>query len=475
MKKHILILMLFVFITSILQARVIVENDTVISSDSLKNIVYVFDINKEIAPAMWRQTQKGFEYAKSENASYIIINLNTYGGMVNMADSIRTKIIDSKIPVYVFIENNAASAGALISIAADRIYMRKGARIGAASVVDQTGKIMPEKYQSYMRSTMRATAESHGKDTIVVGNDTIIKWHRDPNIAEAMVDPRIYIENVTDTGKIVTFTAEEAIKNGFCEGIVNNVEEVIKQANIENYEIKKYHPTLLDKIIGFLSSPILQGLLIMAIVGGIYFELQTPGIGFALGLAVFAAILYFAPLYMEGLAENWELGLFILGVILIALEIFVIPGFGIAGVLGIIFSITGLVLSMVDNIVFEFEFNTIQAVYIILKSFVFVSVSIFVSLIASIWLSKKVLTSEAFSTLVLNATQKKEKGFISIDNRIKDLVGKTGVAATMLRPSGKIEIESEIYDAKAEIGYIDKGEKIKVMRSENTQLYVVKE
>nr|MDA3781515.1 S49 family peptidase [Bacteroidales bacterium] len=313
MKKNIIFIAFLVFFSGVFQVRATVENDSIVSSDSLKNIVYVFDINKEIAPAMWRQTQKSFNNAKDANADYIIIKLNTYGGMVNMADSIRTKIINSKIPVYVFIENNAASAGALISIAADRIYMRKGARIGAASVVDQTGKIMPEKYQSYMRSTMRATAESHGKDTIVMGKDTIFRWHRNPNIAEAMVDPRIYIENVSDTGKIVTFTAKEAIENGFCEGIAEDVKEVLKQANINNYAIKKYNPTTLDKIIGLLTGTALQGILIMIIVGGIYFELQSPGIGFPLGAAVLAALLYFAPLYLEGFAENWELALFILG------------------------------------------------------------------------------------------------------------------------------------------------------------------
>nr|MDA3779028.1 nodulation protein NfeD [Bacteroidales bacterium] len=160
--------------------------------------------------------------------------------------------------------------------------------------------------------------------------------------------------------------------------------------------------------------------------------------------------------------------------VLIAMEVFVIPGFGIAGVLGIIFSITGLVLSMVDNIVFEFEFHSIQATYLILKSFVIVSVSMFLSLILSIWLSKKILTSTAFSSLVLQSTQKKEDGYTSVDNSIRKLVGEEGVAATMLRPGGKIEIDNDIYDAKAEIGYIDKGEKIKVIRCESVQLYVRK-
>ncbi|MBU8893929.1 MAG: nodulation protein NfeD [Bacteroidales bacterium] len=452
------------------------QNDSIQVQDTLKTVVFVYDINEEIAPAMWRQTQKSFEEAKQANAQYIIINVNTYGGMVNMADSIRTKILDSEIPVYVFIVNNAASAGALISIAADKIYMKKGAKIGSASVVDQTGKIMPEKYQSYMRSTMRATAESHGKDTVVTENgDTIIKWHRDPTIAEAMVDPRIFIEGVTDTGQIIAFTANEAVENGYCEGIINDVEELLDHAEINNYEIKKYEPTKLEILIGFLVSPAIQGILIMLIVGGIYFELQSPGIGFALGAAVVAAILYFAPLYLEGLAENWEMVIFALGLILIILEIFVIPGFGIAGIGGLILALTGLVLSMVDNIIFEFEFHGAEAIAAILKSLLIVSVSMFLSFILSIYLSKKALTSNAFSWIVLNSTQKKEEGFIGVETNQEELIGKTGIAFTDLRPSGKVEIDDDTYDAKSEIGYIEKGQKVKVIDYKSGQLYVMKD
>ena len=200
---------------------------------SSKVLVYKFDIKEQIAKPIWRTTQKAFEEAKEKGADVIVIHMNTYGGLVDMADSIRTKILNSKIPVYVFIDDNAASAGALISIACDSIYMKPGGKIGAATVVNQTGEQVPDKYQSYMRATMRATAEAQGKDTIITGTDTIIEWRRDPAIAEAMVDPTIYIPEVSDTGKVLTFTAEEALKYNFNEGIVNNIAELLKQAGIE--------------------------------------------------------------------------------------------------------------------------------------------------------------------------------------------------------------------------------------------------
>ena len=328
------------------------SSETVTSGEK---VVYLFNIRENIAPGIWRQTQKAFAEAESMKADLIVIRMNTYGGTVLDADSIRTKILNCPIPVYVFVDNNAASAGALISIACDSIYMREGGNIGAATVVNQTGEPMPDKYQSYMRSIMRSTAEAQGKVTVVNGNDTITQWRRNPHIAEAMVDESIYIEGIIDSGKVLTMTPTEAVKYGFCEGIRTDVQDVIEKAGISAYTISEYKTTLLDKIIGFLVNPVVSGLLIMAIIGGIYFEMQTPGIGFPLGVAITAAVLFFAPLYLEGLAEHWEILAFVIGLILIAAEIFVIPGFGIAGISGIILALGGLILSLLNNVKFNFE------------------------------------------------------------------------------------------------------------------------
>ena len=436
--------------------------------------IYTFKIHQEIAPAAWRLTQKGLAQAGKHEADYIIVQLNTYGGLVNIADSIRTAFLNSEIPIIVYISNNAASAGALISIAADSIYMKEGARIGAASVVNQEGKMMPEKYQSYMRSTMRATAEAKGKKTIIRGQDTIRKWRRDPRIAEAMVDKRISIEGIIDSTKILTFTTQEALEYGYCEGEAKDLDELLQKANIQNPEIKQYEITSMDKIVGFLVSPALQGILIMLIVGGIYFELQSPGLGFPIIAAIAAAALYFAPLYIEGIAENWEILLFIGGLILIGIELFAIPGFGVAGISGIILVVAGLVLSMVDNVIFEHELHAEAALTAVLKAFFIVSLSMFLGLVLSLYLSKKILTSSRFSSLVLDSVQNKDEGYVGVDKEQSTLVGKTGLAYTVLRPGGKVNIEGEIYDAKSEIGFIEKGEEIKVIKAESSQLYVIK-
>ncbi len=465
MKKIILLLLLFIQVTQI-DAQDTEVNHT-------KKIIRL-NIKEDIMPAAWRHTQKAFALAEKEKADYILIHMNTYGGLVNIADSIRTKILNSPIPVLAFIDNNAASAGALIAIACDSIYMRPGANIGAATVVNQTGEAMPDKYQSYMRATMRATAEAHGKDTIINGNDTTYRWIRDPKIAEAMVDPRKKIQGIIDSGEVLTFTANEAVKNGYCEGIAENIEEVLQEAGINDYEIIEYKPDSLDNLIGLLLSPYLQGILIMIIVGGIYFELQTPGVGFPLTAAVIAAIIYFAPLYLEGIAENWEILVFIIGIALLLLEIFAIPGFGVAGISGVILIVAGLALSMSEGDIIIFEEGFKLNLEPFAKSLFVVMFSIFLGMLAALLLSNRLVKTNLFARIALNKEQDPDEGYIGVPVEQIELTGKQGIAFTILRPSGKVMIDNEIYDAKALTGYIEKGDKIEVVRYDMAQLYVKK-
>jgi membrane-bound serine protease (ClpP class) len=444
------------------------------SNDSIsaKKLVYKLNIKTEIGPTIWRHTMKAFDEAEKLKADYVLIHMNTYGGLVDAADSIRTKILNSPIPVLCFIDNNAASAGALISIACDSIYMRPGANIGAATVVNQTGEPVPDKFQSYMRSIMRATAEAHGKDTIISGRDTVIRWFRDPNIAEAMVDPDKYVKGIIDTGKVLTFTANEAMEHHFCEGIADNVEEVLALAGINNYEIKEYKPTALEKVIGVLVNPYLQGILIMIIIGGIYFELQTPGVGFPLAAAAIAAILYFAPLYLEGMAEHWEILVFVVGVILILVEIFALPGFGVTGIAGIILAILGLTLSMAEGDIFTFDKGIEINIEPFLRSMFVVVVSVFLAITLSLVFSQRLVKTSIFSAIALNRTQPKQEGFLSVDLKLEQMVGQRGTAYTILRPSGKIEVNGEIFDAKALTGFIEAGKTVELVKFEMSQFYV---
>ena len=435
-------------------------------SNTGKKHVYIINIKKEIDNTTQIYLKNGLNEANKLNADAILIHMNTYGGYVDAADSMRTAILYNPIPVYVFIDNNAASAGALISIACKKIYMRKGANIGAATVVEQTGKAMPDKYQSYMRSMIRSTAEAHGKDTIIQGNDTILKWKRDPLIAEAMVDERTIIPNLTDSGKVLTLTADEALQWGYCDGIAETKEEVIsKYLRFADYETIEYQPTLLDNLKGFLMNPILQSMLIIFIIGGIYFEMHSPGLGFPSIVAITAAVLYFAPLYIDGLALYWEIALFIFGIILVLIEIFALPGFGIAGIGGAICIFIGLTTALLNNI--DFNFGHIDKEQLIRASSTVLSGLLFGSILA-IWLASRIGKKGIFQKIALE-TALDGQPF----SEIKSVVGSKGFAATDLRPSGKVFVKEEIYDAVSDFGFIEKGTPVKIVRQENAQIYVV--
>ena len=427
-----------------------------VAAQNEKKIVYRFAIDEEIAPPATMRVEKALEEAAELRADIIVVHINTFGGTLDDADKIRTAFLQSDIPVWAYIDNNAASAGALISIACDSIYMHSGSSIGAATVVDQMGEVQPDKYQSYMRSLMRTTAETKG---------------RRPDIAQAMVDPDIYVAGVSDSGKVLTFTTKEAIKYGYCEAEVESVSQLLEHAGVNDYVIKEQRYTFLDKLIGFLITPVVSGILIMLIIGGIYFELQQPGIGFPLILALSAAALYFAPLYLEGLATYWEIIVFIIGIVLIALEIFVFPGFGVCGVMGIICLVAGLLFSMVGNI--GFDFSDVPA-GVISNRLMIVLVALAVSLPLSIWLGKKLFESTLFGGLALNTSEEKSDGYTVASARELSLIGKEGTAATILRPAGKIVVDGKSYDAVAQIGYIEAGEVVSIVDYVNGSLVVNK-
>ena len=403
-----------------------------------KSIVYQIDIREEIAPGTARKVSVGLKKAEIVKADYLLIHLNTYGGLLDAADSIRTALLNSSIPVIVFIDNNAASAGALISIACNKIYMRKGGSIGAATVVNQNTEALPDKYQSYMRSMMRSTAEVRG---------------RDARIAEAMVDARISIPGVNDSGKVLTLTGSEAMALNYCNGLAESIPEVLKLEGLSDYEIMRFEPGWMDVLIGWLINPAVSGVLILLILGGLYYELQQPGIGFPLVISITAAILYFAPLYLEGLAENWEILLSIAGIALIVVELFVIPGFGVTGISGLILLVTGLTLSLLRND--GLDFTGISGMTIA-SSIATVLIGTASSLLLFLFASKVITQSPLTRRMILSTTLASGREATESMQAMPG-IGQRGLSVTLLRPAGKIRIGGSIYSATCENGFIEQG------------------
>lgn len=441
-------------------APIVHENKSLDSSGNFKKnakLVYVFEINEMIAPPIWRKFKKAHQDAANKGVNVFIIQMNTYGGLVDMADSIRTRLLHSPFTTASFITNNAASAGALISLACDSIYMKAGSTIGAATVVGGGGEKQPEKMQSYFRKKMKETAQTKG---------------RNPDIAVAMVDEDFDLDSLAPAGKLLTLTSTEAVEHDICDAKVENIQQVIDHMRVpEGYTLLHQELTWVDQVIGFLINPIVSGILIMAMLGGLYFEFQSPGVGFPLGVAIVAAVLYFAPHYLEGLANHWEILLFIAGLVLIGLEVFVIPGFGVAGISGIVLCFIALVVALVPNV--NFDFSPVSADQMLTSIFV-VILSVIGSTVGSIALGARFIKSHMFQRLVLQQTGE-GRGTIELTNEKKEnLVGKTGVSHSILRPGGKVEIDGTIYDALAVVSYIDIGEPIRVVSLSGAQVIVEK-
>lgn len=419
--------------------------------------VYVLELNDEIYAPSARYMQRGVAAAEEAGAALIIVHLDTYGGRVDHADSIRSALLDTKIPTAVFIDRNAASAGALISLSCDSIYMAPGASIGAATVVDGgTGEASPDKYQSYWRGIMRSTAEMQG---------------RNPQIAEKMVDEKLNLEGISPAGQVITFSTKEAIQYDFCDGKVESLAEVAGKMGVENAEIVLYEGSGIDQAINFLIHPTVGFILVLLIFGGFFMELKTPGIGVAGLIGLLATALFFAPHYIEGLAQSWEIAVFVVGLLLLAVEIFVIPGFGVAGVLGILAGVVGLTAALLDNQGVGFEGVSTNAV---LEKTAWVLVMMVSAILVVVVLARQLVNSRGAHPFVDMNTQESSEGYTSVDTKILALVGSTGVALTDLRPSGYIEVGGKKLDAECVEGYILKGQQVVVSAVRSIHLMVKK-
>lgn len=437
--RHILLMLLFVF--------------AILSAAAQKKNVMVMEIKTEIDTRTNRYVELALKHATETKADLVVIEMDTYGGVMTDAKEIVDKIMAFEKPIVVYINSDAASAGALISIACDSIYMSPGASIGAATVVDGTGEKAPDKYQSYMRGIMRSTAEERG---------------RDPRIAEGMVDESFVIEGIKMEGQVITFSTSEAIEHQFCEAKVESIDDILKRNNIYEYTINRYELSATDKIIAFFINPFISGILIMIIIGGIYFELQSPGATFPILAAGTALVLYLIPYYLNGLADNWEIIALFIGLALIAVEVFVIPGFGVAGISGIILTVTSLILIMVNNDAFNFDFvppvSILYAVSAALGGLLGGICLLFIG-------GAQIANTKFYKRIALTHEQKSTAGYVS-SFFPGPMVGKTGITHTILRPAGKVLIDGEIYDATTRGEYIEKGQQIEVVGEDTTSLRV---
>ena len=413
--------------------------------------VYWGNIDSEIDLGLSPYISRIVSEANNAGAEAIIFRINTFGGRLDAATEIKDAILSSKALTIAFVNNRAISAGALIALSCNKIAMAPGSSIGAATVVNQSGEKQSEKYQSYMRGEMRSTAEKNG---------------RRADIAQGMVDERVVIKGLVDSTQLVTLTDEEARKYGIADTIVANKEELLKAFNLENAQIITVNKNWAEEVVKFLNNPIVSGILILIGFFGVIAEIKTPGWGLPGTAGVIALLLFFGSSYILNLASALDIILFVAGIVLLALEIFVIPGFGVTGISGIILIFVSLFLALTPNGPF-FNYENISIAIIQLTG------AIVGALILIFLLAKFLPKTNAFNRLILANEEKADQGFVSYPSE-KELLGAEGVALTTLRPAGTAEFNGKRVDVVADWEYVERGKRIKVLRVEGIKV-VVKE
>ncbi len=419
--------------------------------------VLLLEIDDDIEATAWRNTSRAIQDLRNADPSFdlLLLRLNTYGGAVDMADSIRTALMKLPLPTAAFIDHNAASAGALIALSCDSAFMAPGSSLGAATVVNGQGEPMPPKYQSYWSSVMRSTAAAHGK--YIPEGDSVPRWRRDPEIAADMVNPE----------KAVSYTTDEALELGLVDGIAVNVREVLAQLDMPDADITVFEPTFTDKLMGFFASAGVRAILIMLILGGLYMEMHTAGMGFAGAVSVVAAVLYFMPMFVGGTLAPWVVIVFLIGIVALALEIFVIPGFGLAGVAGILCILASLLGAMLHaDSISGIDVNAIWAPLGTLAAGALLAVA------AVLYLTSKHGPKGLQRVAALTTELSDEAGFIGVDMAPEKLVGMEGKAMTDLRPAGKVVIGDKVYDATSTGEFIHRHSAVRIVRYEAAQIYV---
>lgn len=410
-------------------------------------LVYVAPIEGVIDLGLAPFVQRVLDEAHAAGAAAVVLEINTFGGRVDAAVQIRDALLNAKLPTVAYVNRRAISAGALISLAAERLVMAPGATLGAATpvVAGQPGggtQAASEKTVSYMRKEFRATAEARKRPAL---------------IAEAMVDTDVVIRGVIEKGKLLTLTTDEALRHKIAEFQADSLQAALERLGIVDAELRTASPNWAENLVRFLTHPVLSSLLVTVGMLGILIELRTPGFGVAGAVGVGSLAAFFWGHWLVQLAGWGELLLALGGIALLVLEFFVIPGFGIAGILGILALAAALVLSVLGAGA-SAEFLMLAAGRMVL--------ALLAALLASFLLLRFMPRTRLGRRLILDT------GLASDPEGDLKWLGKRGRATSPLRPAGIADIEGTRVDVVSEGELIEPGTPVEVMRVDGNRVVV---
>ena len=406
--------------------------------------------------------ERVIQEAENDQVEVIIFDIDTFGGRVDAATQIKDAILDSDVPTVAFINRRAISAGALISLSCETIYMTGGGTIGAATAVDMSGNKASEKVISYMREEMASTAESRDRNTI---------------IAKSMVDEELSFTHViidddsvevTDLegrkeGKLITLTTEQALRYKMADGTAENMDELLVSLELSEATVISFSENWSENLVRFLTNPVVASLLTTFGFLGILFELQSPGWGIPGTFGAVCLALSLGASAIVRLATMSDLLIVLVGLVLLMVEALLIPGFGIAGVAGIGVILWGLYLLLLPDVpvseeVYHSALNGL-------------TIGLIGGIIALVLLFRMVTKTKFWTKLTSPGVESQDEGY-STSIGLEDMVGKNGIATSDLRPSGWALFGDQKIFVVTEGEFVDKDQSIKVLSVDGNRVVV---
>ena len=396
--------------------------------------VVVVSIRGEIDAGQTALVFKALNEAKAQDASALLLEIETFGGQVDAAVKIRDMISDAKLHTICYVKNRAWSAGALVAISHKNIAIAPGGTIGAAEPIPTT-----EKTVAAVRAEFAATATKMG---------------RNPRVAEAMVDKSLGFEKYAAPGKILSLTDSQAMEVGYADLVAADRIAVLKHYALQDSPIVEVQSGWAERIAGWLSDPMVKSALIGIIFLAVMTEIKTAGTGVAALFGVVATALFFGTQWITGVATWVEVLLFLAGLILLAIEFFV-PGFGFFGIAGLASILLSLFMTLGGGIgaLNIMATGTVAAVVVFLI------------------LLRYLPSSGLWNRLVLRNELKTEQGYTASDN-LTQLVGAEGVVLTLLRPAGSVRIGEKVFDVVSEGRFVEPGSRVKVLGVNGNRIVV---
>lgn len=416
-------------------------------------VVLVVPIEGVIDLGMGPFVERALSEAAESRAAAVVLDINTLGGRVDAAVTIRDQLLGSAVPTVAFVNPRAISAGALIALAAEKIVVAEGATIGAATPVmlgpgGEVPQPVEEKTLSYVRKEFRATADARG---------------RPGAIAEAMVDPDVAIDGIVAAGKLLTLTTDEAMEHRLADLRAGSLPVALAALGWPNAEVRRLDMNWAERVVRFITQPVLASLLMTLGVLGLIIELRTPGLGIPGFVGLVSLVTFFWGHALVRLVGWEQVGLVVAGLLLLVLEVFVIPGFGLAGVLGLVALALGLGTSLIGE-----GASLRAAVFVGSRVVLSAALAAVVSLVAFRYLPRL----PGGQKLVLSRSLQGRTHPVSAQHVSGSLLGVTGTSLTPLRPAGTASLAGLRIDVVSDGGFIGPGERVEVVRDDGLRVVV---